>query len=498
MSIFDNIENFGTIDAESDNRLIEYFYRTQVIDDLLENKKSIVIGRKGTGKTAIYKYIKNIKQSFCADLLFKHYPWSTHDLYINNSVSERESYVNSWMFYIYIEIIKKIIENKNIVTDKNTLKSINRIKKWLKRNWGLNEFNHKENFKITNTNKTIYSFAPQFFGNGLGSISKEFSKTKNDRGILLSEYNKKLSKIIEDIMPHFSEEIFIIFDELDLSYSSNDNNYKSRLIGLLLSVYSLKNELNIKIKIYLFLRNDIFNVLQFQDKNKLKDNLVEFLDWDSASVTSRLSLKNLIANRIRLNIDSKLDNFERNWNEIFDSSNIGKNQLKWNYIIERTFLRPRDIIKFMNLSLDEAKQRLLSDPDGIDKIINTDMQSAKSKYSTYLFEELTDEISSKYLNYEIYFEILRDIHINIFSKEDFEKSYNIISKRKKFTETLEEIMEHLYEFSIIGFYKSGGGGYGGSEFCFQYNSDYQSFNPNAQKFKIHAGFKDYLEFKDVK
>ena len=58
---------------------------------------------------------------------------------------------------------------------------------------------------------------------------------------------------------------------------------------------------------------------------------------------------------------------------------------------------------------------------------------------------------------------------------------------------MDIILERLYEFSIIGFYKTGGGGYGGSEYRFQYKSDYQAFNPQATKFKVHNGFKEYLE-----
>lgn len=44
------IESFGAIDAENDERLIEYFYRTEIIDELLSYRRSIVIGRKGSGK----------------------------------------------------------------------------------------------------------------------------------------------------------------------------------------------------------------------------------------------------------------------------------------------------------------------------------------------------------------------------------------------------------------------------------------------------------------
>jgi hypothetical protein len=317
MNILEQIGDFGAIDAESDERLIEYFYRTSIIDELLSYQKSIIIGRKGSGKTAIYKYIQDVKKTNCVSLLFKDYPWRTHDQFKNEIVSERESYVNSWTFYFYIEIFKKIIELRDSITTKKGLKAVKKLEKWLKRNWGSNNFDHKE---IMSPQKTKYTFSlnPQVLGCSLGSISKDFSN-KSEISSTLTEYNRKFQEITKILIDDFDSEIILAFDELDLSYSPDDPDYKNRLIGLLITTYNFYNIFKDKIKIFIFLRNDIFNILDFQDKNKIKDNMVVFLDWDSETIESALSLKMLVSNRIKNNIDSKSDNFERNWNEVFDN-----------------------------------------------------------------------------------------------------------------------------------------------------------------------------------
>jgi len=490
MNLLELIENFGAIDAENDERLIEYFYHTKIIDELLDYKKSIIIGRKGSGKTAIYKYILNIKKEICSPLLFKDYPWKTHDRYKNNIVSERESYVNSWTFFFYIEIFKKLIELKKSILTPQKCKAVKKLEKWLKKNWGSIKFDHNEIMSPSKT-KFSFSFAPQILGNSLGSISKDLFE-KDDIGSTLTEYNKKFEAITIELLKDFSSEIILLFDELDLAYSPNDLNYKNRLIGLLLTVYNFYNKFD-KLKIFVFLRNDIFNILEFQDKNKVKDNLVEFLDWDSLSSDSLLSLKSLVSNRIKNNIGSQSDNFARNWDQVFDINNIGKNQFKWNFIIDRTFTRPRDIIKFMNLSLQQAKLRLKNNPNTLDKITNDDIHAIRQKYSTYLFEELNDEVISKYPDYNNYIEILRDLHKMTFTREEFSISLDNLKDKLSITDNIDTIMERLYEFSIIGFYKAGGGGYGGSVYRFQYTSDYQAFNTRSQKYRVHYGFKEYLE-----
>lgn len=491
MNILENIENFGSIDAESDNKLIEYFYHSKIIELLLNYEKSIVIGRKGSGKTAIYKYIQHENEDAFSSLLFKDYPWKLHDKYCNTIVSQRESYVNSWTFYFYIEIFKKIIKLKAYINDKKTCREVKKLEKWVKRNWGSIDFDHREVMSPTKP-KYSFTFNPQIFGNSLGSLSRDF-ESADSVSATLTEYNKKLDAILKKILDTLDIDIILAFDELDLAYDANDENYKNRLIGLLLTTYNFYQKYRKGVKVYVFLRNDIFNLLDFQDKNKIKDNIVEFLDWDGSSITSKLSLKNLVANRIKYNINAPSDNFDRVWNEIFDENKIGKNQLKWNFIIERTFLRPRDVIKFLNLVLEETKNRLKNNPESIDKISNEDIRNIRVKYSTYLYEELKDEISGKYSDFNEYFEILRNVHTVTFTRQDFENSYNSIKSRFNTKSNIDIILERLYEFSIIGFYKPGGGGYGGSEYRFQYKSDYQAFNPQATKFKVHSGFKEHLE-----
>lgn len=490
MNLLEQIENFGAIDAENDERLIEYFYKTELIDNLADGKKSVVIGRKGTGKTAIYKYIQSIREEYFVPLLFRDYPWKIHDQFKNNIVAERESYVNSWTFFFYIEILKKIVSDKKQVWDAEERKKLKRIKKWLKKNWGSFDFDFKNTLNPRET-KSIFNFSPQIMGNALGSIAKEISSGKNGSETL-TEYNKKLDDIVSKLLARYNSKVILAFDELDLAYSANDKNYVNRLIGLLLTAYSFFGKFD-KVQVLIFLRSDIFNGIDFQDKNKIKDNMVEFLDWESENSVSRLSLKNIAVMRIRSNTGEKSDNFDVNWNRIFDAGTISKNKLKWNFVIDRTFLRPRDVIKFMNLALEQAKLRLVKNPEGKDAITNEDMHAIRNKYSTYLFEELKDEMSGKYPEYNAYLEILRDIHKVSFTKEVFENSFNNVSSRFGMTENSGTIMERLYEFSIIGFYKPGGGGYGGSGYRYQYTSEYQPFNPTAIKFQVHAGFKEYLE-----
>lgn len=487
-----NIENFGTIDAESDKKLLQYFIETDSLKRLTDYKKNIIIGRKGSGKTAIYKYLQSRSSTLTKGLLFRDYPWKIHDKYRNSVVTEKESYVNSWLFMIYIEFIKLIVSDIDSY-QKPLKKHVKRLKKWLIKNWGTSEFEFNKTM-TPQRKKFNWSFNPQVLGCSLGSIGLDFERKENLSDTLV-ELNKKLETIILQLAKP-EKQYKLLFDELDLGYNPKDESYKTRIIGLLLANFYCYNNLTQNSKFlhsFVFLRSDIYEVLDFQDKNKITDNIVELLNWEADDENSNLSLKRLISKRIKENLNTDTLDFKHNWNTIIENKNIGSNQLKWNYILERTFIRPRDIIKYLNLALDESKKRKKHDSKSTDLIINKDFHDCKKDYSDYLYKELKDEVLAKYPLFNNYLEVLRDIHNTTFTNEEFAKSFDTLKTRLELDNNAETILERLYEFSIIGFYKSGGGGYGGATYCFEYSDPSIKFNPKANGFKIHAGFKEYLE-----
>lgn len=486
------IENFGTIDAESDKKLLQYFIESESLKKLTDYKKNIIIGRKGSGKTAIYKYLQSKEENTSKGLLFRDYPWNVHDRFRNTTVTDKESYVNSWLFLMYIEFIKLIVND--IESYEKPLKThVKRLKKWLIKNWGTSEFEFKKTM-TPRRKKYIWNFNPSVLGCSLGSIGQDYENKENLSNTLV-ELNSKLEKIIIELaMP--GKQYKLLFDELDLGYNPKDEDYKTRIIGLLLAnFYCHNNFSNHKKSLYsfVFLRSDIYEILEFQDKNKITDNIVEFLNWDSENEHSNLSLKRLISKRIKENLNLETVDFRKNWNLIIENKNIGSNQFKWNYVLERTFIRPRDIIKYLNLALEKARTRKKHEPKTPDLIINKDFHDCKKEYSDYLYKELKDEVLAKYPLFNNYLEILRDIHSISFNYETFSASFNSLKTRLDLDNNADTILERLYEFSIIGFYKPGGGGYGGATYYFEYSDSNVKFNPKSSGFKIHAGFKEYLE-----
>lgn len=71
------------------------------------------------------------------------------------------------------------------------------------------------------------------------------------------------------------------------------------------------------------------------------------------------------------------------------------------------------------------------------------------------------------------------------------------AKKKLFPamENPNVILKELFSFSVIGYYKAGGRGYGGSEYVYRYKEPRSQFDENAQKFRLHPGLMEVLGLK---
>lgn len=123
------------------------------------------------------------------------------------------------------------------------------------------------------------------------------------------------------------------------------------------------------------------------------------------------------------------------------------------------------------------------------------MNKAKVEYSNYFLNELDDEIHKHVPEYKNYLEIFKSIGILQFSKDDFIHEFE--NKKYLFPKINNpiDILKALFEFSVIGFYRVGGSGYGGSEYIYKYKDSRSQFDESAQNFRLHPGLMEVLGLK---
>src|SRR6266702_4652539 len=130
-------------------------------------------------------------------------------------------------------------------------------------------------------------------------------------------------------------------------------------------------------------------------------------------------------------------------------------QSKYQHIIDRTLLRPRDIIKFSNSILDETKKRISETEDKSKLFTNSDIHKSRELYSAYFLREIDDEIHKHVPNYKKYLDIIKGIGVYRFELGQFETEYQ--KHKVSMPEILQstQILKQLHEFSLVSFYRPG-------------------------------------------
>lgn len=144
------------------------------------------------------------------------------------------------------------------------------------------------------------------------------------------------------------------------------------------------------------------------------------------------------------------------------------------------------MIKFCNEILNAHKGGGGSES----KFDNAVVIAARPEYSAYLLRELDDEIAKHLPDYKEYLEVLKRVGSIQFSPAEFEQEWTQRATLKD--KSSEKALEELFEFSVIGYLKSGGGG-GGSKYVWRYLDPGARFDPAADTFRVHAGFKESLD-----
>lgn len=296
--------------------------------------------------------------------------------------------------------------------------------------------------------------------------------------------------IIASLNPEFH--YYVCFDQLDLGFDPDDATYRNRLIGLILAARDLNlraAEADKQLSVLVFLRDDIYQVLRFEDKNKVTESFVTRIEWDTDPTGK--TLKDLMEKRFAavLKIEERSA-----WNAVFnEEEQMPGRQSKYQHMIDRTFLRPRDMIKLCNETLASFKTR--HDSDKGQRFSNKDINSARSEYSSYFLSELDDEIFKHIKHYESYIEILKSLDSLQFTKQDFDNA--CLERARILPESHDSaaVLKELFEFSLVAYYAPGGGGYGGSEYVWRYKDPRTRFNEASANFRIHPGLKEVLGLK---
>lgn len=438
--------DFGDIDGLYDRNLSQYFLDENYWDKLIEKDVFYVIGRKGTGKSAIYNWIhkqQNEKSALISNLSFKEFPFEKLLKLTDDDFSKPNQYQSIWRNIILSEIARLIIlDQQNEVNDNYKI-----LQEYVEYTFGEDIVDlHKQ---ITmSTEKTTTGLTYRV------NLNSESSKTKNfDDGIHnITRINRMLEKNITDYLNVNGINKYIIqFDQLDDNYTSysNSKEYFQCIISLFKTVYDIDQTFrvaNIPAKTILYLRSDIFYSINNVDAESARwDQYKLDLNWSiiNKSDWNNPKLLQLINKRIVTslnNLEQDVNPFDKVFNnEIIKLKDGEKIQDIFKYMIFRTFHRPRDMVQFCL----KIQEQMRNTGDFYFRTI----KDAEKDYSLWLLSELKNELSPKIKELDTLYEFLRQFGSKIFSMNDFKIKY------RKYKDVIEfepeDLLRLLYTFGII-------------------------------------------------
>ena len=462
------IINFGRLDAESDKSLMDYFVEIGSIKSILEGKH-LVIGRKGSGKTAIFRYLElqlPKKNIYTINLELDNYYFNSHKQLKETGVPENNSYTSAWKLLISLSILGNIQEEGKLTRKEE--KNFNKILKDLSKNDKTGAFNKI----ITWLKNTKKIGLPSFAGFGGGFLESSGNGNASDGFLSAVDSANKLSIAVAK-----KYDVTVLIDRIDDQWK-NDEQSQNMIIGALRAV----RDINLNIDkpgvstVILFLRTDIWDRVSFNDRNKMRQDS-EFLSWND---------DNLIEVLLKRAQVSLSDN-TIGWDDIFTTNEMKQRAKSRQYVLRRTMGRPRDIIAFASDSLTSAKNNMhtIIEPE--------DIYNGEVEYSKHVYAELKDEFdvgSSGW--FEKFESIVRRIGTRSFNRSGwYEKALEVpgISDKES-----REIFDTMFKSSVIGVYRAGGWG-GGSRTKYYYQDEHLKAT-DEDKLQIHPTVVKVLELVD--
>lgn len=349
---------FGNPEAESENlkgqALVDYFQDYLGILGEMRFGKFLFVGRKGTGKSAIAKFIKDQAEKSSdsyaclirmSDLRFEKLIQSCG----NSHLTEQD--LIEWL--ILLNLAKLVVKSGSA----KYTKEYEKLGKFLERNTGSVDIDQKELIeRMTKQNGEI-NF--DVLRHGFRSIiGRSFQNTEQNAPFYkMITPLKEILKWLIDTDDAKKNEFWILFDDLDVNYSINKQEDNDKLMNLLRMVRVYNTEfLGNNSKILIFIREDVSKhiVSKYSDSAKIINSNIIPINWyqppTDMGYENNIPLKKLADKRIQIAFDKlgiKINSNKSPWSCLIDDS-ISYNGSSFKYILDYTFYRPRDIVTFLD------------------------------------------------------------------------------------------------------------------------------------------------------
>jgi hypothetical protein len=237
--------------------------------------------------------------------------------------------------------------------------------------------------------------------------------------------------------PLGEQKVIVELDRLDDAWDGTEEA-KSLLVGLLKAAKELNDAFRRAgaggLRIVIFLRTDIYDVLRFDDKDKHRP-YEEQISWEASDLRALVTR--------RLPGDVTVD-------ELFEDGKMRGSILPFDHILKRTFLRPREVLQFMDQCLRKAHPKTT-------QILKENVRESEAMFSTWKVEDLKQEFLKAIPEFDPLVEALRQ---QVHRYDRFSELEGILKDRAPGVVGkvgTRRALEILFDTSVIGIRIAGAG-----------------------------------------
>lgn len=366
--------DIGDVAAENEIRqLRSYFVQTGQYQQAKRGHARIVSGRKGAGKTAIFYAVRDSLPRTPTRLVLDLKPEGHQFTEFREAILahlspglQEHTLTAFWNLILLAELANKIVEEDYTWAHRDS----ERVLKYDALRSAYNECGHASpgdfSERLLNQVELLKARWP--------AEASDISNA-NITELLYGEDISKLSAVLSAYMEE-KEEVWLLIDNLDKGWPVHGAKSEDILIlrTLLEATRKLQRQLekqDIGFHCLVFLRNDIFEALYEATPDKGKDTRID-LDWADRELFKELIRRRLLATR------RVAGSFEDVWSAIFDQ--YVDTKTSFDYILDRTLMRPRDFLSFVHRAIEVAINR------GHERVGAEDLKKAEMSYSEDLLK----------------------------------------------------------------------------------------------------------------
>lgn len=461
--------NLGLMDATSYVTKKTFFNEIFFVDDyinlILHDETYFIVGDKGTGKTAYGLYFQNneIENTLSSIILDISSTGITNfKKMMDNKLLMYSSLKDVWELILYVEITKLLLKHKPFQFSMQCSANQKKLNEALQ---SYEKLAFNPDMVATIKTQKRGTLIAKFTTIISSSIGKEMSTTENAFHLTITDLRRTFEDCFESL--ELEKNIILFVDGIDIIPEPFDQeSYVHYLVDLINASLNLNQNVfsNLKskktnMKVMLLLRPDVFQLTTAIKNWNLKkyDNTVN-LNWIPQTEYIQDSRLFKVIDKL-LSVQQDDTNTKTTYlNYYFPQECCTSNkQFSFEYLLDYTFLRPRDIIfllqKMQNTVIEEELDASHFEEHHFNKSYN--------KYCEYLFEDIKEQVLLKYKNedfekLQIFFSFLRK---TIFDSREYKRAFNSYCSHIEnenavlpaFASKSSTFLEFLYMLNVIGF-----------------------------------------------